>query len=249
MIYATELTFSYPRSDEPVVRGLNFAAQEGEFVSVVGKSGSGKTTLLKLLAGFLFPSSGLISLAGASPPVAQQRGWLGYMWQQDSLLPWLTVYENLRLPFTIGQNLQTVSPETILTSLDEVNLQGLENLHPTQLSGGMKQRAAFARCLITRPKIMFLDEPFSSLDEVTRDKLLTLVKEKSREHGITTVLVTHNLRDAIRISDRIDVVTTRSRTISNSFYTPNESVQTKEEEVLLMRERLFKEIVACLQDD
>jgi len=198
---------------------LQLTVSAGEFVSLVGPSGCGKTTILSIIAGLLTPSHGEVlvnghKLAGPTPEV-------GYMLQQDYLFPWRTILNNALLGLELTGR---ITPESIaITSglLEEMGLQGKENIYPQQLSGGMRQRVALVRTLATDPGLLLLDEPFSALDYQTKLQLEDLISRTLRERNKTAVLVTHDLSEAIAMSDRIILLGSNPGRIRRTFDVPS----------------------------
>ena len=186
------------------LRGVDLNIPSGRFVAMIGPSGCGKTTLLKMLGGLVAPSSGRILLEGLSPMVARERRLCGWVFQQPALLAWRSVLENVHLPADImGQVAAVQTPEDLVTL---VGLEGFESTLPAQLSGGMQARVAIARALSTRPRVLLMDEPFGSLDEVTRERMqseLLRIWEKSRN---TVVMVTHSVSEAVFVADEVIVL-------------------------------------------
>ncbi len=197
---------TYPCECEPAVRDISLKLEKGEIVTVLGPSGCGKTTLLRLIAGFEKPDSGKILLAGKAvaggaywvPP--EKRG-VGMVFQDYALFPHLDVYENAGFGYGGADKKERVSE---LLSL--VNLTGYEKKYPHELSGGQQQRVALARALARRPVVVMLDEPFSSLDAGLRGYMRLEVKRIIREAGTTALLVSHDQKDALAISDRVAVM-------------------------------------------
>lgn len=198
------LTKTYPNQPVPVLKDFSLSVNDGEMVALLGPSGSGKSTLLKLIAGIERPDAGDIQFDGVSilniPP--NQRGAV-FMFQKSYLFPFLNVAENIGF----GLKVQGASPETIRGEvkrmLDLIGLPGIENRRPGQLSGGEAQRVALARALVTNPKLLLLDEPLSSLDTSVRINLQEAIRNIQRELGITTIFVTHDLGEAMAMSDRM----------------------------------------------
>jgi nitrate/nitrite transport system ATP-binding protein len=189
----------------PVLRDVSLSVGHGEFVSILGAMGSGKSTLLGIIAGLAAPDSGTVTVGGQ--PVRGVRHDAGYVFQNYSLLPWLTALENVRL--AIGAAFPALTRREQRTraahALERVGLGSALGRRPRQLSGGMRQRVAIARAFATRPTLLFLDEPFGALDALTRE---TLQQELARlcadeESPVTTVMVTNSVEEAILLSDRI----------------------------------------------
>jgi ABC-type nitrate/sulfonate/bicarbonate transport system ATPase subunit len=188
-----ELCYSYnPLSS--TLQNVNFNLKNEEIVTLIGASGSGKTTLFNLLTGLLKPKSGSIEIANGSK--------LSYMMQDDLLLPWRTILDNLLLVGELGEG-AAVSDEEALELLDQMKLSGCRHMYPDQLSGGMRQRVSLARAFLQKRPVLLLDEPFRSLDIYTRDHMFELLKEFQRRHRKSILMVTHDFRDAITLSNRI----------------------------------------------
>jgi NitT/TauT family transport system ATP-binding protein len=187
-----------------VLKGVSFQVGEGEFVSVVGPSGCGKTTLLRLVGGLERPSSGRVTIDGKSPDPSLHR--LGFIFQEDSLFPWRTVWENVRF----GREVREMEgEEEVGELLERMGLRGFEHCYPHQLSGGMKQRVAIARALAVDPDLLLMDEPFANLDAQTRWILHQDLTKIWEEVGKTILFVTHNVEEAVYLSDRVLVFTSR----------------------------------------
>jgi NitT/TauT family transport system ATP-binding protein len=195
------------------LKDISFNLNKNEFISFVGPSGCGKTTLLNIAAGLLTPSSGSIYVKGK--PAVPNRSNIGYMLQKDHLLEWRTIYKNLTLGLEIQHKLDAAHLNIIDDLLKTYGLWDFRNAYPRQLSGGMRQRAALIRTLALSPDILLLDEPFSALDYQTRlnvsDDIGSIIKEKN----ISTLLVTHDLAEAISMSDRVIVLSKRPGTIKS----------------------------------
>ena len=193
------------------LENVSFKLNKNEFISFVGPSGCGKTTLLNLVAGLLPVSSGRIEVNGRPKDEADIN--IGYMLQKDHLLEWRTIYKNLTLGLEIQKKADSAHLEIIDNLLKTYGLWEFRNAYPRQLSGGMRQRAALIRTLALSPEILLLDEPFSALDYQTRlnvsDDIGSIIKEK----GISTLLVTHDLSEAISMADRVIVLTKRPCTV------------------------------------
>jgi len=186
------------------VRDISFTVKKGEFVSLVGPSGCGKSTILSMIAGLFPTSEGLITIDGQT--INRPTNKIGYMLQQDYLLQWRTIENNIFLGLEIQGRLSSMTKKHTLYLLDEMGLSKYAKTHPNQLSGGMRQRVALVRTLATNPDILLLDEPFSALDYQTKLKLEDLVVETIRKHEKTAILVTHDLGEAIAMSDRVIIL-------------------------------------------
>ncbi|HEU5286969.1 MAG TPA: ABC transporter ATP-binding protein [Candidatus Limnocylindria bacterium] len=185
----------------PVLLGIDLAVGGGEVLAVVGRSGSGKTTLLRLIAGTLAPSAGTVRLLGEHPDVARRAKRIGFVGQNAALHPWRTVLQNVRLPLEVNPADVEDGP-TPDEWVARIGLEAAARAYPHQLSGGMRQRVALARSLVADPAILLMDEPLSSLDELTRDDLrLELVDFWGEKR--TVVYVTHDIEEAVWLADRV----------------------------------------------
>ncbi|MDQ2952730.1 MAG: ABC transporter ATP-binding protein [Chloroflexota bacterium] len=192
----------YPRV--AVLEGIELSVAPGEVLSVVGRSGSGKTTLLRLIAGSIAPTAGTVRLEGADPQAARQSKRIGFVGQDSALHPWRTVLENIRLPLEVNPTGSNGGP-TPSEWVSRVGLGSAASAYPHQLSGGMRQRVALARSLVAEPAFLLMDEPLSSLDELTREDLrLELVDYWGKDR--TVVYVTHDVAEAVWLGDRVAVL-------------------------------------------
>jgi NitT/TauT family transport system ATP-binding protein len=194
-----------------VLDGLSFDIFEGDFVSIIGPSGCGKTTIFNIVAGLVAADGGTLSYEGRL--VAGLRGRVGYMMQKDLLLPWRTVLGNVVLGLELRGVERTVAREKAHHYLELYGLGGFENAYPGTLSGGMRQRAALIRTLITDPDILLLDEPFSALDYQTRLYLEGVLMEAVAAFNKTVILVTHDVDEAVALSRRVVVLNRRPTTV------------------------------------
>ena len=186
------------------VQDFNLVLGEGQFVSLVGPSGCGKSTVLRLIAGLGKVSLGNIHWGGEY----SQRD-LAFVFQDAALMPWATVRENVRLPLKLAGVPKAIADTVIQEAIQLVDLQGFEHAYPRELSGGMKMRVSIARALVTKPEILLMDEPFGALDEMTRSRLNSdLLNLWSQKHW-TVVFVTHNIYEAVYLSNRVVVMTAR----------------------------------------
>lgn len=182
---------------------VNFSVEEGEFVSIIGPSGCGKSTLLSIIAGLEPKTSGEIMIEGNT----------GYMLQKDSLLEWRSILDNVTFGLEISHKKTKENIEYAVALLKKYGLYDFKDKYPTQLSGGMRQRAALIRTLAIKPKILLLDEAFSALDYQTRIMVTNDIFQILKNENITAVIVTHDISEAISISDRIVVLTARPATV------------------------------------
>lgn len=200
------------------IEDLNLNVEQGEFVSLVGPSGCGKTTLLSIIAGLLQPSGGEVLVNGQ--PMNGPSQEVGYMLQQDYLFPWLSILDNAVLGLELTGSLNEESKVRTVKLLGEMGLEGKENTYPSQLSGGMRQRVALVRTLATNPGLLLLDEPFSALDYQIKLQLEDLVSETLRSRGTTAILVTHDLSEAIAVSNRVILLQRNPGKIRRIFPVP-----------------------------
>ena len=205
-ISVVDLHKTYETRDGTVdaVRGASFEVKNGEFVSLVGPSGCGKSTILQICAGLVSATSGTAEVAGG--PARPGRREVGIMFQAPVLLPWRSVCDNVLLPTEIFRIDKSSARARALELLDLVGLGGFEDKHPWELSGGMQQRASLARVLVSDPDILLMDEPFSALDEFTRERLNLELAKIHESFGRTVLYVTHNIEEAVFLSDRVVVM-------------------------------------------
>lgn len=194
--------------------GCSLAVRAGEFAAVVGPSGCGKSTLMKLATGLQFPFQGAVTVAGSR--VSQPVTMAGMAFQNPTMLPWRTTLANVMLPLEIAQPHRSrlraerkAYVERAESLLAMVGLKGFGAKYPWQLSGGMQQRASLCRALIHEPELLMLDEPFGALDAFTREELWCVIRDLHRARGITVILVTHDLREAVFLADRVFVMSAR----------------------------------------
>lgn len=204
-----QVSFSYHevQRETPAVKDLNLTVQKGEFLSVIGPSGCGKSTLLSLISGLLKPEEGEILLKGK--PFCNTSTNIGYMLQKDHLFEWRTIWSNVLLGLEIQKKLTEEKKEQAERMLKEYGLIHFKQSKPSQLSGGMRQRAALIRTLATEPELLLLDEPFSALDYQTRLSVCDDIYGIIRKEGKTAILITHDIAEAISMGDRVAVLTSR----------------------------------------
>jgi NitT/TauT family transport system ATP-binding protein len=195
----------------------SFTVRAGEFVSLVGPSGSGKTTLLNILAGLITPTKGTVRIASDGVAFGEAKPVIGYMTQQDTLLPWRTALNNVALPLEITRRTRSDRLGRGTEMLRRVGLEAFTHHYPHQLSGGMRQRVSLARALVYSPPVLLLDEPFGALDSSTRRHLHGLLLAICAEFDITVLLVTHDLTEAVALSDRILALAARPGRIAREF--------------------------------
>lgn len=187
-----------------VLKNINLNISQGEFVSLVGVSGSGKSTLLNIIAGLEKPDSGLVLLNGES--LNGKTGKVSYMFQKDLLFPYYTILDNVILPLIISGIKKEDAQKKAEPFFAQFGLEGTQQKYPKQLSGGMKQRAAFLRTYLSSKELMLLDEPFSALDMITKNQMHEWYLNVMSKLKLTTLLITHDIEEAILLSDRIFIM-------------------------------------------
>ena len=201
------MRFSTPGGDLEALRDCTLEVPAGAFVVVIGPNGCGKSTLLRLAAGLLTPSEGRV-LVGAAPPRAGD-GRVAIAFQQPRLVPWRTTLENVALPLEVAGVPERQRLDRAAVALERVGLGSASRLRPRELSGGMQQRAALARALITEPDVLLLDEPFSALDALTRETFNAELERLWLERPRTVILVTHAVAEAVQLADEVAVMAAR----------------------------------------
>ncbi|SMC24518.1 NitT/TauT family transport system ATP-binding protein [Clostridium acidisoli DSM 12555] len=203
-------------SETEAIKDISFNVNKGEFVSIVGPSGSGKSTLLNIIAGLLEPSKGEILMDGKK--VKNSDGKFGYMFQKDELFEWLNVYENVILGLKVQHKKTKENIYKIEKMLKQYKLIEFKKHYPNELSGGMRQRASLIRTLALNPEILILDEPFSALDYQSRlrasDEISKIIKQQNK----TVIMVTHDISEAISMSERIIIFSKRPATVKKDIY-------------------------------
>lgn len=209
MIRLIDLTHTFEGRSGPVAAldAVSFDVANGEFVAVVGRSGCGKSTLLRLVAGLLTPTSGEVWVGGER--VVKPRRDISMVFQRPALLPWRSVLGNVLLPVEIHRWPRAAYRSRALDLLELVGLAGFEGRLPHELSGGMQQRVALCRSLLTEPEVLLMDEPFSALDALTREELGAGLQDLHMALGTTILFVTHSIEEAVLLADRVVVLTER----------------------------------------
>lgn len=196
-----EKTFN---GDVVALRDMNLTVNEGDFISLLGPSGCGKSTALRLISGLIHPTRGKIGWEGG-----HGRDDLGVVFQEATLMPWATVAENVWLPFRLRKVPFDKVKGDIIETLALVGLEKFQDSYPRELSGGMKMRVSIARAMVTKPRLILMDEPFAALDEITRFKLNNDLLELKAAIGCTVIFVTHSVFESVFLSDRIVVMAAR----------------------------------------
>lgn len=199
------VSYQYPGEDFDIIDQLSFSVEPGSFHCMLGVSGCGKSTIFRMTNGLLQPKAGTIRVGGR--PIGEQTHYCGYMPQKDLLFPWRTIGENLALPMEIqGGFSKQEQRERIDAALADVGLAGCRDKRPTELSGGMRQRAAFARTMLTGSDLLLLDEPFSALDFLTRISMQEWLLDQWQRHRKTILFITHDVEEALFLSSSVLVV-------------------------------------------
>ena len=190
--------------DVVALKNMNLKVNAGDFISLLGPSGCGKSTALRLIAGLSTPSGGKITWAGG-----QSENDLGVVFQEPTLMPWATVAQNVWLPFRLKGKSYASVKDDIMEVLRLVGLEKFLNAYPRELSGGMKMRVSIARAMVTKPRLILMDEPFAALDEITRFRLNNDLLQLKAKIGCTVIFVTHSVFESVFLSDRIIVMAAR----------------------------------------
>lgn len=204
------VALQFPRTPRPVFRDISLELRDGEFVSIVGPSGCGKSTLLRLIAGLLRPTRGTVNVTATEDEKSRAGSAVrfGFVFQSPTLLPWRTAFDNLTLPTELGLGASIKSDRlAILQLISQVGLAASDaDKRPAELSGGMQMRLSLARALVMNPEILLLDEPLAAVDDLLRMKLQEDIRRVHEQRQLTTILVTHNLQEAVFLSDRVIVM-------------------------------------------
>lgn len=231
MLKIEDVSHAYktPSGPLPVLNGLELSLDEGGFAAVVGPSGCGKSTLTRLVSGLMRPDTGRVMLHGES--VTGPRSTVGMAFQNPVLLEWRSIEDNVLLPLEIVPNDLSKSQrrDRARALLDLVGLAGFEDKRPSELSGGMRQRASLCRALVHKPEILILDEPFGALDAFTREDLWQTMHKVKAEEPFTGVLITHDLREAIFLADQVVVLSGRPARTQYVMDIPNTGPRDLEE--------------------
>ena len=211
LISVAGLTYVYTtgRGTLEALSGVDLEVNEGVFMSVIGPSGGGKTTLLKVMGGLLAPAAGTVRLNGSPPHEAQRRKSIGYIFQDPSLLPWRSVFQNVYLPAQLNSGKDQIDEVKVEELIGKMGLSEFRDYYPHQLSAGMRQRVALARALVMEPAVLLMDEPLGALDDITRTAMRYEILRLWEGIRPTAVLVTHSISEAIMMSDIVAVMSSR----------------------------------------
>jgi len=222
-IHVSSLEKVFPKrnrrsSDVTALTAVNFTMERGEFISAIGPSGCGKSTVLRILGGLDTDYTGDATIHGESPESLRDRHRIGVAFQNSAMMPWRTVRKNLSLPYQIAK--VPVDTARVDELLELVGLTAFADSYPSQLSGGMRQRASIARALLRDPEVLLLDEPFGALDDVTRQRMNFELQRIWQTSQPTTLMVTHSISEAALLSDRVIVMSGRPGTIQRIVEVP-----------------------------
>ncbi|WP_431303679.1 ABC transporter ATP-binding protein [Sediminicoccus sp. BL-A-41-H5] len=198
------------------VADVSLDIAEGDFLALLGPSGCGKSTLLRMIAGLIEPSTGHLAWG------ADMTGQIGFVFQEPTLMPWATALRNVALPLELAGTPRAEAERRAREALARVDLAGFETAYPRMLSGGMKMRVSIARALVTRPRLLLMDEPFAALDEITRHRLNEDLLRLWRDERFTVVFVTHSTFESVFLAERILVMTPRPGRIAAELHVPAE---------------------------
>jgi len=233
--------YETPRGSVEAVSSATFAVARGEFVAILGPSGCGKSTLLMMCGGLESITSGRIDVAGE--PMTKPRTNIGVMFQDPTLLAWKSVSENIMFPVKILKLSRREYQSRVGELIDLVGLQGFADKRPRELSGGMRQRVAICRALVYDPDVLLMDEPFSALDAITRDEMNEVLLDIWQQYTKTALFVTHSIREAVLLADRVLVMTRRPATVVEDLTVPFARPRSME----ISESREFSEICAHLR--
>lgn len=244
MLEFRDVSFKYEEDEEPMMTDLSFHVEDGEFVSIIGASGCGKSTIFRLINGLEKPQKGGIFVNGRS--ISEQKNYSAFMPQKDLLLPWRTIEKNVCLPMEIMGVPEDERRKAARAALEQVGLLDYAEKFPKDLSGGMKQRVAFARTLLSGADMLLLDEPFSALDYLTRVDMQEWLLSQWQDSGKTIIFITHDVEEAVFLSKRIFVIQDRpfskmEETIVPMNY-PRKREELKRPDIADLKERLISKL-------
>ena len=235
------VSYQYPGEDFDIIDGLSFSVEPGSFHCIVGVSGCGKSTIFRMINGLLPPKAGTISVNGK--PITAREHYCGYMPQKDMLFPWRTIGENLALPLEIQRRGTKAERLGLIdAALADVGLAGCRDKRPDELSGGMRQRAAFARTMLAGSDLLLLDEPFSALDFLTRISMQEWLLDQWQRHKKTILFITHDVEEAVFLSSSVLVVDKTPIHTLREIPVPMDYPRTRQDltrpEIVALREQL-----------
>ena len=204
---------------EIVISDLNLVINKSDFITLLGKSGCGKTTILKILCGLLKPTKGKVIWPTSTFTNSERNpANLSVVFQDSNLLPWLSVFDNIYLPLKLNKIEKYEGYERVIDCLRLVGLNDYKNYYPNQLSGGMKMRVAIARSLVTKPKVILMDEPFAALDEITRFRLNNDLLEIYKKYDLTIIFITHSIYESVYLSNKIALISDKPASLLEKIY-------------------------------
>ncbi|WP_310183764.1 ABC transporter ATP-binding protein [Mesorhizobium sp. BE184] len=218
------------------LRGVDMTIRDGDFLSLLGPSGCGKSTALRLIAGLSTPTSGQIEWPGAS-----SRSDIGFVFQEPTLMPWASVFDNVWLPLRLRGIARAQAQPAVMEMLERVHLAGFADAVPRELSGGMKMRVSIARAMVTKPRLLLMDEPFAALDEITRFQLNNDLLDLWQDQRFTVVFVTHSVFESVFLSNRIVTMAARPGRVADEMavsapYPRDEAFRTSVDYAALCRQ-------------
>ena len=244
MLEFKNVSFKYDEDDYKMLENLSFTVDEGDFISIIGKSGCGKSTVFRLINGLEKAEKGQILVNGV--PIEKQKNYSAYMPQKDLLFPWRTIEQNICLSMEIQKRSKSQMHEKAEEMLKEVGLWDYRNKYPKDLSGGMRQRASFARTILSGCNLLLLDEPFSALDSLTKISLQEWLLDECKKHNKTVLFVTHDVEEAIFLSKKIFVITDRPVTHFEEVVVPLSDERKREDmkrsDIVELKESLIKKL-------
>lgn len=237
------LYFRYKDSEKVIIDDLSFSIDKNEFITIIAPSGTGKSTLFRLILGLLKPQRGSVQIYNEN-----NKNIIGYMPQKDSLMPWRNILDNITVGLELNGYKKKEARKIAVTYFEDFGLKGTEKLYPHELSGGMRQRASFLRATVNNPSILLLDEPFSSLDALTRRKMQSWLLDLCQKQRNTVFMITHDIDEALLLSDRILICTElpykNLRSIDVNFKRPRNYETTLSSEFISLK----RDILNILDD-
>lgn len=236
-----EHEFDDRRGTVTTFKNINFKMYENEFVSLIGPSGCGKSTLLRVIAGLIKPREGEVYLEGKKVEKPSRK--IAFVFQHYALYPWLTVFDNVAVPLRLRKEKEEAIRSRVKKMIKSVGLAGFETFYPISLSGGMKQRVALARAFVTNPTVLFMDEPFSALDYLTAQKMYDEVLKIWRKFKCTAIMVSHNIKETLYLSDRMIVLSKLPAHIVGDIKIKQKRPRNLKSRSILRKETLLKKLL------